>query len=329
MYNKILITGGNGLLGTNVIKSLEARGIAVRALLRRSNETLEHARNCKVILGNVLQHDDMRRAAEGCDAIIHICAITDQSLLRYEEYRRFNVGSLQVAIETAKACGIKRLIFVSTVNTIGNGNGSTPGDEQTPLQGVYARQLYARSKVEAEALLLSTPEIEGTIVNPCFMIGAYDSKPSSGELILLGYGKRVVFTAPGSKNIVDVHAAAEAICNALEHGRRGERYLLGGENVKLTDFYHMMSEIDGVKKCVIALPRWLMVGVGYVGDMLRCCGIRTQASSLNTRAICMTEHYSAAKAELELRLPKTDVAQCTRTAIDWFLANTSLLKRKA
>ncbi len=325
-YKKILITGANGLLGTNVVKTLDSRGIDHRAIVRRSNSTLDGAKHCEVVIGNVLDAEDMRRAADQCDAIVHICAITDQSLLKYSDYANFNVGSLRGVIETARQCGIKRVVFVSSSNTVGCNSSDYKENEDVPAERIYKTQLYGRSKIEAESLLFQSEGIEGVVVNPCFMIGPYDSKPSSGELIMMGYGKRVVFASSGVKNIVDVEAAAAALCDAIENGRAGQRYLLAGENISLKDYFKLISRLDGVKKCIVILPRFMLVGVGYIGDFVRWLGIRFRLSSLNMKAICVKENYTGKKASKELSLPSTNIEGCTIRAIEWFRAE-GMLKR--
>ncbi len=317
-YKKILITGANSFLGSNVVMALCARGVEVRAIVRRSNEVLDKTSGCEVILGNLMEPDALRQAAKGCDAIVHIAAITDQSLLKYSDYRDFNVGALEGVITAARSEGIERVVFVSSSNTVGSGSASHPGNETTPLNALQLKQLYGRSKIEAEEVLFTQKDIQSVVVNPCFMIGPYDNKPSSGVLIMMGYNKSLVFTTPGGKNIVDVRCAAEAICNAVEVGRSGQKYILGGENMKLKDFFRLLAKIEGKKKSIITVPGWLLIAVGYVGDLIRGLGIRSQISSVNMRTIIRSEFYSAQKAESELGLKKTSVENCTRDAIEWF-----------
>ncbi len=322
-YKKILITGANGFLGTNVVRHFASLGVKTRVIVRHSNPTLDSIESCEVVYGNVMNGGDMARAAESCDAIVHICAITSQSIPRYAPYRDFNVGALERSIEAARGAGIKRLVFVSSSNTIGNGRSmSEPADETVPLSGVYSKQFYGRSKVEAEAVLRAASDIEGVIVNPCFMIGAYDKSPSSGEMILIGYKKKMVVVPRGAKNVVDVEYAAEAVCNAVEMGRKGESYLLAGENITLKNFYKTLGEVDGVAKKYIGVPRWILLIPGYFGDLLRFFGVHTMASSLNVRAITMQESYTGKKAERELGLKKTDVKKAIAKAVKWFEENS-------
>ncbi len=317
-YKKILITGANGLLGTNTVKHLESCGIEVRAIVRNSNAVLQSATNCEIVYGDVMNIEDMTRAATGCDAIIHICSITDQSLLRYEHYRLFNVGALQIAIEAARRCKIARMVYVSSINTIGSGSVEAPGSESTPQNRIYQKQYYARSKAEAEKVLLEADDIDSVIVNPGFMIGPYDSKPSSGEIILLGYNKRVVVVSTGGKNFVDVRVVAQGLCNALQYGVKGKRYILGGVNLSIKEFYRMLGEVDGKKKVIVAFPCYLLIALGYCGNALRRLGVRTSISSLNMRAICIKEHYCSKKAESDLGLKETNLQDSIVSAVEWF-----------
>lgn len=323
-YKKIAITGANSFLGTNVVRELARQGIESRAIVRRSNPTIDSIESCAKIKGNVLDFNDLSIAARGCSCIIHIAAITDQSLLHYEDYRSFNVAAVENVIAVARAEGIKRVIFVSSANAIGNGTPDHPGEESTPINGAYARQLYGLSKMEAERVLRQATDIESVIVNPCFMLGAYDSKPSSGAIIMMGYGKRMVFATPGGKNFVDVEGAATAIVNAIEQARAGENYLLAGQDMSIADFMRLLARTTGRKSLVVVVPCFCLYIAGYFGDLLRAMGVRTQISSPNMGVICTKEYYSGAKAARELGLPPTDVEATIRKAVDWFTQNGML-----
>lgn len=313
-YKNILITGANSFLGTNVALELAARGIKARAIVRHSNAVLDSIAGLELVFGRVDNPTDLLQAAQGCDCIVHIAAITDQSLPRYEMYRKFNVTALENVISTARAANISRVVFVSSANTIGNGTPSAPADETFKPQPPYSKMLYGRSKVEAEAVLRRADDLNWTILNPTFMLGAYDSKPSSGAIIMMGYARRVIFATPGGKNIVSVEAAARALCNAIECGRRGENYLLSGVNISIRDFFRTLNPTA----TIIVVPNFLLIAAGYLGDLMRLCGIHTQLSSNNMRVVCTMEYYSSAKAEAELGLQKTSIPDAIAKAVKWF-----------
>lgn len=319
-YKNILITGANSFLGTNVALELARRGIRARAIVRHSNQTLDAIETLDIVRGNVSVATDLSAAAAGCDCIVHIAAITSQSLPRYETYRAFNVGAIENVVAAARVNDIKRIIFVSSANTISNGTREHPGQEDRPSRPPFSTMLYGRSKIEAEAVLRAADDLDWTIVNPCFMLGAHDSKPSSGQIIMMCYGKRLVFAPQGGKNIVSVEAAARALCNAIECGRRGENYLLAGENISTADFFRLVNP----RVRIIVVPRFLLMVAGYVGDFFRLLGVHTAVSSDNMRVISELEYYSGAKAERELGLEKTSIEASARAAIDWFIAHKML-----
>lgn len=319
-YKNILITGANSFLGTNVALELAQRGIGARAIVRHSNQTLDAIEGLDIVRGNVAVAEDLTKAAAGCDCIVHIAAITSQSLPRYAMYRAFNVGAIENVVAAARANGIKRIIFVSSANTIGNGTREHPAHEERPAEPPFATMLYGRSKIEAEAVLRATDDLDWTILNPCFMLGAHDSKPSSGQIIMMCYGKRVVFAPQGGKNIVSVKAAARALCNAIERGRRGENYLLAGENISTVDFFRLINP----RAHIIVMPKFLLMAAGYVGDFLRFSGVHTPLNSDNMLVISQMEYYSGAKAESELGLEKTSIEASARAAIEWFIEHKML-----
>lgn len=322
-YKNILITGANSLLGTNVVRAFAARGEQVRALVRRSNAELDRLAaegSVELVYGNVVQTSDLERALTNCDAVVHIAAITDQSLPRYAMYQSFNVGGLETLVEAMRTAGVERLVYVSSANTVGNGTAEHPADEKNPAAPPFSKMYYGRSKVEAEAFLATTTDINYTIVNPTFMLGPFDSKPSSGKLIMMGYGKRLIFSPSGGKNFVSVEAVAGAIVTAIEKGRRGERYLLGGVNMSLRDFFKILNP----QAWVVVIPRFLVVRMGFWGDLLRWFGVHTPLSINNDRVVCTQEYYTAQKAKRELGLADTDLAHSIDQAVAWFRANGML-----
>ncbi|MEG2605733.1 MAG: NAD(P)H-binding protein [Mucinivorans sp.] len=314
-YKNILITGANSFLGTNVVLELASRQIATRAIVRHTNPTIEGVETLDIYKGDLSSLAELTQAAMGCDCIVHIASITSQSLPRYKLYRDFNVGMMENVIAAARATGIKRIIYVSSANTIGNGTGpDDPADETREATPPFSRMFYGRSKVEAEAVLRRATDLDYTIVNPTFMLGAYDNKPSSGALIMMGYARRFVFVPVGGKNIVSVHAAASALCNAIEVGRRGENYLLSGESITIRDFMRLVNP----HAHIIIMPRLLLIAAGYVGDVLRFFGLHTALCANNMRVICQREYYSGSKAARELGLARTSISEAIDQAVCWF-----------
>src|ERR1035437_8762467 len=150
-----------------------------------------------VTIGNFTDYETLKMAAKNCDAIIHIAAVTATDLLHYEDYAKINVDGTTNVLKVAEELNIKRLIFVSTANTIGFGSKNKPANETSGIEFPFSESFYTQSKLAAEQLFISAsllPDRHVIIINPTFMIGSFDTKPSSGKLILMGYKKRIMFT---------------------------------------------------------------------------------------------------------------------------------------
>lgn len=319
---KILVTGANSLLGTNIVLELLARAqYEVRVIVRHTNAVLEDPR-VELVRANVADVGELEKAASGCDAVVHVAAVTAQDLLHVEDYR-FNWECVEKIVEVARRVSIERIILVSSANTIGNGTASEPSEEDTPLESPYADSLYAQSKIRAEQALLRGFE-NSVIINPTFMIGAWDAKPSSGQIIMMGYGRRVIFAPSGGKNFVSVGAVAGAVCQALERGRPGQRYLAAGVNLSTRDFFRRLCALTRKRSLIVTVPSFLLIGAGYVGDALRWLGVHTSVSSVNMKILCQMEYYSNIKAHGELKMKDTDIDESILQAVEWFKENKML-----
>ena len=326
----ILLLGGSGLLGHNVLKLLLEQGHHVHVLLRAqaslfSNDFPNAVSSLTVFRGCLLHDDDLSKAAQGCDAIINCAGVTDMSLLHYEDYLPVNSRLCQRLVQLMAQTGITRLVHTSTANTIGYGTQSHPANEEAPMQLPFTRSYYGCSKKEGEEILLTAarehPDWHIVIVNPGFMVGPYDAKPSSGTLLLTGYRKPLMPVPKGGKSFIHVHDAAVAVANALVMGSHGDRYLLTGENLSLRQFYRLQSHVCRYRQSLIVLPNWLLSVAGRVGDLLRCCGLSTQLSTRNVRQLMVCEYYDNSRARQDLLMPQTPIAQAIADFFAWNESN--------
>jgi nucleoside-diphosphate-sugar epimerase len=317
----VLVTGANGLLGHHVVFELLKQQHHIRIIVRSCNNIYFDLSLVDSIKGNFTDVDCLKKAAQGCDAIIHIAAITATDLLHYGDYSKVNVeGSAQI-IRIAKELSINTLVYVSSANTIGFGTETQLADENNAIQFPFTHSFYAQSKVASEQLFIQAsrkPDQHIIIVNPTFMIGAYDPKPSSGKLMIMGYKRALNFVPKGGKNFVHVTDVAVAVCNAITQGINGNRYLLSGINHSFKEYYTLQKYIGKYKQWIIELPDWVLLVVGKVGDILRKMGIKTEVCSMNLRQLMITEYYNNRKAKLDLNLPETNIEIPIKEAIDWF-----------
>ena len=319
----VLLLGASGLLGHNVLRLLLGRGESVRVLLRPGSELLPGVcqdGHPQIRRGSLLDLDVLLQAAEGCDAIINCAGTTDMSLRRLEDYNPVNRDLPALLCHVLDKTGIRTLVHTSTANTIAPGPRERPTDESAPFADPFDRSLYAISKKEGEQALLdyagAHPERRIVIVNPGFMVGAFDPKPSSGTLLLAGYRKPLMAAPCGGKCFLHVRDAATAICNALVQGGSG-RYLLTGTSLTLKEFYALQARICGYRQRYFTLSTPLVRLAGRLGDCLRALGVRTMLCTLNIRQILIEEWYDNGKASRELGLPHTPTEEAIRDFFSW------------
>lgn len=311
----VLLLGATGLLGRNVLNLLLQRGIPVRALVRHPLEV----EGVEQVQGSLLDRDILLEAAKGCSAIVNCAGTTDMSLPRLEDFLPMNRDLPSMLAQVAGQCGIPVLIHVSTANTIVSGTCDRPATEQDPIGPPYDKSPYALSKLAGEEALLSYaaahPELRLVILNPGFMLGAYDTKPSSGQLMLAAWRKPLMVGTGGGKSFLHVRDAATAIVNALEKGEG--RYLLTGEYLSLKDFYALQARVCGYRQRFVTLPGFLAKIAGGLGDLLKALGIRNMFYSHNVNQLLVQEWYSSARAKADLDYPQTPVSEGIRDFFAW------------
>ncbi|KWW30311.1 MAG: dihydroflavonol-4-reductase [bacterium P3] len=310
---KILLLGGSGLLGQNVLYTLLQRRYEVVLLLRAGSVAPDPAPGLAVLRGSLLCDADLETAASGCQAIINCAGTTDMSLLRLADYLPVNRDLCGRLVQLMERCGITTLVHVSTANTVGYGRPGHPAAEDAPAQPPFSHSFYTRSKRAGEELLIAAARRHSdwhvVLLNPGFIVGSYDAKPSSGRLLLAAYRRRLMAVPGGGKSFVHAADVAVAAANALTMGRSGERYLATGDNLSLRQFYLLQARLCGYRQRCLVLPGTLLLLVGWLGDMLRAVGVRTQLSSCNVRQLMVREYYCAAKAHAQLDMPCTPVEQ--------------------
>ena len=330
MAIKVLVTGANGLLGSNIVRELLNRGIQTRAMVRANADLLSlDGCDTEYFFGHITSPEDTFKAAAGCDYIIHSAAITDQTLTRLDDYMKVNVDGTQNIIDAAFVNNIKRLVYISSTNSIGHGTKDDPGTEDRPPMKPYTESHYAVSKFMAEQKVMKAVNkngLDAIILNPSFMIGPYDSKPSSGKLLLIGYRDKIVFLTYGGKNFVPVEDVAVASCNALKKGRRGERYLLTNSNLSYKEFYDIVDDITGFKRIKVIMPSWMVKCTGLLGSLAARTGKQVLLNYNNARILTVRNFYCADKAVKELDFPQSDIKSAIIKALNWFRENNYIKK---
>lgn len=315
---KVFVTGITGLLGQNIVRDLLKLNYDVVGLLRSNPNNYEiKDKRLKLITASLF--DDFSSILPTVDYVIHIAANTSQNGLNRKEYDDVNFNaSLQLA-NSACLAEVKKFIYVSTANTLGFGDIHNLGNEENPMRFPFTKSYYAQSKLKAEEELMKLKDkLNITIINPTFMLGAYDSKPSSGKLIYMVLNKKIAFYPPGGKNIVHVKDVSNAIIQSLTKGKSGNKLLVANENLSYLEIFRKIKNHTKQRTVLIPLPKVVLNFLGYFGDILRFFRIKTSLSSINMNILCVNNFFSNKKSIKELNLKYRSANTAIEEAIEYF-----------
>ena len=323
---KTLVTGANGLMGSNIVRELLKRDQEVKVLVRPGSDHRSlSGLDIEFFYGDLLDEQSLKPAVNGCDYVIHAAGKVAGELTRFSDFSGPNIKGAQNIVHAAENAGIKRMVHVSSCCVFSGGNMEHPGTELSEFTGFRFNSGYIYSKYLAQQWVLS--EVEKTrfpvvIVNPTFLIGPYDVRPTTGDTILRVLKNQVQPCPYGGKNYIDVRDAATGTCNALTMGIPGECYLLASENLSIAEFVDKVNRIYGRPGFRIMLPAAFFKGAGLIGNTVRSLTHRDTAINLvNCQQLITESYYSASKAVRALGLPQRPVDDAIRDAIDWFIAN--------
>jgi dihydroflavonol-4-reductase len=323
------LTGASGFVGSAVARALKARGADVVCLVRASSP-----RGNLDDLGAELSYGDMRdqpsveMAAKGARYLFHVAADYRIWARDPEEIVRANREGTGAVMRAALACGVERIVYTSSVATLGPAPGAekdAPANETGALTEQTAVGAYKRSKVIAERLverMVAEQGLPAVIVNPSTPIGPRDIKPTpTGRIIVeAANGKAPAYIDTGL-NLVHVDDVADGHIAALERGKVGERYILGGQNVELSRLFADIAERVGRKPPTIRLPREPLYPLAVLFEAV--AQITGKEPMLTVDALNMAKRrmfYSSAKAERDLGYAARPYLEGIADALDWFRA---------
>jgi hopanoid-associated sugar epimerase len=320
----ILVTGATGFVGSAVLRALVSRGETVRVLARPSSprRNLEGVA-CEIVEGDMTDAASMARAMAGVRQLYHVAA--DYRLWARDpgELRRANLTGAQAVMDAALAAGVERVVYTSSVATLRAADAATVVDETAPLAEAEAIGAYKQSKVAAERLveqMVAERGLPAVIVNPSTPIGPRDIKPTpTGRMVLeAAQGKIPAFVDTGL-NLVHVDDVASGHLLAMERGRIGERYILGGQDLSLRDMLAEIAELTGRKAPTLALPRASLYPLAFAAEAV--AQVTGKEPMLTRDALKMASHhmfFSSAKAERELGYAARPHREALEGALGWF-----------
>ncbi len=325
---RILITGADGMLGTNLVRLLLATEHEVSVLLHPSSKSVTlDGLQIKRFTGDVLVPESLEAAFAGQDVVIHAAASTAVWPPRSEKLRRINIEGTANVVEAVLKYKTGRMIYVGSGSSV-----NAPGDDSCKQEfpGKKYGLDYIDSKYEALMFVMNavkTRNLPALAILPTFMIGPYDSLPGSGKMILtLAKGKLKVYTG-GGRNFVHVKDVATAIVNSLTMGEIGSCYVAGNENLTYREFFGKVSSIVAKPAPGILVPGWLVRTIGRMGSLSG--RILKKEPLLNypiARISCDKQYVSCEKCREELLMPQTSIDIAIRECYDWFIENNYLRK---
>ncbi|MFO0700317.1 MAG: NAD-dependent epimerase/dehydratase family protein [Nitrospira sp.] len=320
---KALVTGATGFVGAAVARALVRTGVAVR-VLARPDADLTNLDGLPVerVTGDLRDPMSLRTALTGCRHLYHVAAhyalwAKDPSI-----FYDVNVTGTRNLLEAARDVGIERTIYCSTIGAIGLPPGGGLGTEETPVSLEQMAGHYKRSKylAEQEVHKLAKEGLPVVIVNPSAPVGEGDIKPTPTGQVIVDFmkGRMPAYIETGM-NIIDVDDVATGHLLAMDKGRQGERYILGGTNLLLREVFEILSTLTGLKAPAVKLPRGAVLPLAYLNHWF--ANLTGHPPRIPLEGVKMAKykmHYDCTKAIRELGLPQHPPEVALGKAVRWF-----------
>jgi dihydroflavonol-4-reductase len=321
------VTGATGFLGSHVARVLSEQGAELRLLVRpTSNLKNLQGLQAETATGDLRDAASLEKAMAGCDTVFHVAADYRLWVRDPAEMYRSNVGGTRAILEAARSNGVRRVVYTSSVATIGFTRSGKPADEDSPVALADMIGHYKRSKFMAEQIALEAGRsgLQVVTVNPTTPVGEQDVKPTPTGRIVLDFLKRKfpAYVETGL-NLVDVRECARGHVMAMERGKSGERYILGGEDLTLKQILDKLAKLTGLRSPTVKLPYIFAFAAGVVDEAITGGLLhREPRATVDTVRMGKKKMFaSSAKAERELGWKLVPVDDALRRAVDWFRAN--------
>jgi len=320
-----LVTGASGFVGSAVARALLAAGEPVRALVRpNSVRGLPGDLPLEPVTGDLDDPQSLARAVAGCSALFHVAADYRLWVPEPEAMYRTNVEGTRALLCAAAEAGVGRIVYTSSVATLGLCAGGSPADETTPsalgdMIGHYKRSKYLAERAVGE--LIERHGLPAVIVNPSAPVGPRDARPTpTGRMVLEAARGRLPAYVDTGLNVVHVDDVAAGHLLAFERGRIGERYILGGDNLGLGEILAMIARLVGRRPPGVRLPAGALMPIAVLAEAL--ARLRRSGEPLVTtdgvRLARKRMYFSSAKAERELGYRARPAEAALRDAIEWY-----------
>jgi dihydroflavonol-4-reductase len=321
---RIFLTGATGFVGSHVAQSLYASGAELR-LLRRKTSRIEHLEglNADLITGDLRQPENLRSAFSGCEALVHVAADYRLWVPDPDAMYAANVQGTKALLQLARETGVRRVVYTSSVATMGFRSDGAIVDEDTPVSIEHMIGDYKRSKflAEQEAIAAARLGQHVVILNPTTPVGANDAKPTpTGRIVVDFLNRKFPAYVDTGLNLVDVEAVAAMHVAGLERGIPGKRYILGGENLTLKQILDRMASMTGLPSPSLQVPHSVAMAFAFLDEWITGRVLRHEPRA-TVEAVRMGKKkmfVSSARAERDLGFQILPVDSALRAAIGWF-----------
>lgn len=322
---RVLVTGGTGFNGVNLVRALLERGDTVRVLARdRSNRSALKNLDCEYLIGDILDEEAVFSAVKGCELVFHLAALVAYWKAHRSEVYKINVEGTRNVMEASLREGVRRVVHTSSVSAIGIPEIGSIATEETAFDARSRSVAYSDSKRISEILVRKAIErgLDAVIVNPAQIMGAGDHGMYMGSVVRSFEQGHMRAVPCGGICMVDVDAVVCGQIGAAEKGRTGERYILGGENLSYLEIGRIMAEITGKPAPCMILPTGLLKPSAVLVDVLN--HFSTKVSTIcgeHVRLGSVRLYYDSGKAVSELGYPMMGFRGAMRKAYAWYRAN--------
>jgi dihydroflavonol-4-reductase len=324
MTKRAFVTGGTGFIGANLIRSLLDKGYVVKALVR-PDSSLKNLQGLDIeIVTGDLNDRDLAEKMQGSQVLFHVAAL--YSLWRRDRDRLYQINVLGTrnVLAAARAAKIDRVVYTSSVAAIGTGKAGEIVDEshQSAVERLIGHYKQSKYFAEQEAIKASHRGQDIVIVNPTAPIGPWDIKPTpTGDIILRFLRRQMPAYVNTGLNFIDVRDVAQGHILALEKGKKGDRYILGHQNLTLKTLLEQLSEITGLAAPQAIVPHWLPLTTAWVEEcILAPLGKSPSIPIDGVRMARQPMFYDAVKAVRELNLPQSSLFNALEETVEWFVA---------
>jgi dihydroflavonol-4-reductase len=323
---RLFITGATGFVGSHVARLAAAQGAELRLLARKTSNTANLPVEADVVVGDLREPAAFASALQGCDALIHVAADYRLWVPNPVEMYKANVEGTRELLRLAREAGVPRVVYTSSVATMGFKTDGTIVDEATPVSEADMIGHYKRSKWMAEQVAIEAARAGQCVMvlNPTTPIGAMDTKPTpTGRIVVDFLNKNFPAYVETGLNLVDVEEIARVHLVAMARGNPGERYILGGENLTLKQILDRLATVTGLPSPKHKVPHAVAMAFAFFDETITG-KLRGKEPRATVEAVRMGKKMmfaSSAKAERELGFVVRPVEGALRAACAWFVAN--------